>query len=270
ATHRDGLHALLRRIVEVKDFPTETLLNINLPAIPGDQVKGVKVTHLGSRVFSEEIALMKDPWGKDIYWIGGGRITWTGDADSDFRATSDGYISVTPLHLDMTNYDLLEVVHKWFRETEPRGERGRRHLWRVPCPVGRNAPGTRHPRSRGAQGIRRDSAASVRSRSGAPPGVRGCRAPHRQRPDHFTAVHAGAVSRGTATDREGESARDRHRIGVPDRAAGRARRHGLLGGTGRDAGARRPAGAAPGGCDERVGAARRRDAGVERLRALRR
>src|SRR2546430_6572893 len=58
ATHKEGLHALLRRIVDVRDFPTETLLNINLPAIPGDQVKGVKVTHLGSRVFSEEIALM--------------------------------------------------------------------------------------------------------------------------------------------------------------------------------------------------------------------
>src|SRR3989441_1259448 len=114
ATHKEGLHAPLRRIVDGKDFPTETLLNINLPAIPGDEVKGVKVTHLGSRVFSEEIALMKDPWGKDIYWIGGGRITWTGDADSDFRATSDGYISVTPLHMDMTNYDLLEVVRKWF------------------------------------------------------------------------------------------------------------------------------------------------------------
>src|SRR6266550_2977014 len=97
-THKDGLRSLL---------------NINLPALPGDQVKGVKVTHLGSRVFSEEIALMKDPWGKEIYWIGGGRITWSGDADSDFRATSDGYISVTPLHMDMTNYDLLEVVRKW-------------------------------------------------------------------------------------------------------------------------------------------------------------
>src|SRR6266568_4932233 len=112
-THKDGLRSLLKRIVEVKDFPKETLLNINLPALPGDQVKGVKVTHLGSRVFSEEIALMKDPWGKEIYWIGGGRITWSGDADSDFRATSDGYISVTPLHMDMTNYDLIEVVWKW-------------------------------------------------------------------------------------------------------------------------------------------------------------
>jgi 5'/3'-nucleotidase len=78
-------------------------------------VKGVRVTHLGSRVFSEEIALMKDPWGKDIYWIGGGHITWTGGADSDFRATSDGYISVTPLHMDMTNYRLIEVVREWFR-----------------------------------------------------------------------------------------------------------------------------------------------------------
>src|SRR5438046_2487514 len=65
-THREGLRELLQHIVAVKDFPKETLLNINLPAIPGSDVKGVKVTHLGSRVFSEESALMKDPWGKKI------------------------------------------------------------------------------------------------------------------------------------------------------------------------------------------------------------
>ncbi len=112
-THRAGLERLLRGIVRVRDFPKETLLNINLPGIPGDQVKGVKVTHLGSRVFHEEIAQMKDPWGKLIYWIGGGHVTWTGGADSDFWATGDGYISVTPLHMDMTNYNLLEVVRSW-------------------------------------------------------------------------------------------------------------------------------------------------------------
>jgi 5'-nucleotidase len=77
-------------------------------------VKGVKVTHLGNRVFHEEIARMKDPWGKDIYWIGGGHVTWSGDSDSDFQATHDGYISVTPLHMDMTNYKLLEVARSWF------------------------------------------------------------------------------------------------------------------------------------------------------------
>src|SRR5207237_1306606 len=92
-THQRGLRSLLKRIVEVKDFPKETLLNINLPALPGDQVKGVKVTHLGSRVFSEEIALMKDPWGKEIYWIGGGRINLSGDADSECRANNERIIS---------------------------------------------------------------------------------------------------------------------------------------------------------------------------------
>ncbi len=112
-SHRDGLKHLIERIVKVESFPEETLLNINLPGIPGRAVKGVKVTNLGSRVFHEEIAQMKDPWGRGIYWIGGGHVTWTGGAESDFRAVNDGYISVTPLHVDMTNYELLEVVRSW-------------------------------------------------------------------------------------------------------------------------------------------------------------
>ena len=112
-SHRAGLERLLRRIVQVKTFPEETLLNINLPPIAGDQVKGVKVTHLGSRVFHEEIARMNDPWGREIYWIGGGRATWSGDADSDFHAVREGYISLTPLHVDLTNYELIEVVRSW-------------------------------------------------------------------------------------------------------------------------------------------------------------
>jgi len=112
-SHRDTLRRLIERIVRVKDFPKETLLNINLPAIPGDQVKGVRATHLGSRVFHEEIARMKDPWGREIYWIGGGRVTWSGGADSDSVAVREGYISLTPLHVDMTNYDLIEVVRSW-------------------------------------------------------------------------------------------------------------------------------------------------------------
>ena len=113
ASHLAGLQRLIARITSVRQFPRDTLLNINLPPIPGDQVKGVKVTSLGSRVFHEEIARMKDPWGREIYWIGGGHVTWTGGADSDFRAVREGFVSVTPLHVDMTNYDLLEVVRGW-------------------------------------------------------------------------------------------------------------------------------------------------------------
>src|SRR2546422_8941102 len=84
-THKPGLTALLRRITQVKDFPKETLLNINLPGIPGDRVKGVKVTHLGSRVFSAEIALMKDPWGQEIYCSGGRPLTRTGGTRTGVR-----------------------------------------------------------------------------------------------------------------------------------------------------------------------------------------
>jgi 5'-nucleotidase len=112
-SYRDPLQRLIQGIVRVKDFPKDTLLNVNLPAIHGGEVKGLRVTHLGSRVFHEEIARMKDPWGRDIFWIGGGHVTWSGGEESDVRATHDGYISVTPLHVDMTNYDLLEAVRSW-------------------------------------------------------------------------------------------------------------------------------------------------------------
>jgi 5'-nucleotidase len=116
-SHRDGLQRLLQRIVRRSDFPPETLLNVNLPPISGGEVKGVRITHLGSRVFHEEIARMKDPWGREIYWIGGGHVTWSGGADSDFQAVHEGFVSVTPLHVDLTNYKLIEVVRSWNLET---------------------------------------------------------------------------------------------------------------------------------------------------------
>ena len=64
------LAALVEQITAVEVFPQNTILNINLPDRPGDQVKGLKVTTLGSRYFSESLTQMQDPWGRDIYWIG--------------------------------------------------------------------------------------------------------------------------------------------------------------------------------------------------------
>ena len=112
-TQRPWLERLVASIVRVRDFPKETLLNINLPAVPGDSIRGIRVTTLGSRVFSESLMNTKDPWGRRMYWIGGGQIAWSGREDSDFIAVKDGYISVTPLHVDLTNYGLLEVVREW-------------------------------------------------------------------------------------------------------------------------------------------------------------
>jgi 5'-nucleotidase len=79
-------------------------------------VKGLRVTKLGSRFFSESVTRMKDPWGREVFWIGGGEITWRVDADSDHAAVHQGYISVTPLHMDLTNYRLLETVRGWALE----------------------------------------------------------------------------------------------------------------------------------------------------------
>lgn len=104
---------LVRRITEVKDFPRDMVLNINLPGVPPAEVKGIRVTKLGSRYFTESISRMKDPWGREVLWIGGGSITWTGRADSDNEAIKQGFVSVTPLHMDLTNYPLLDTVRGW-------------------------------------------------------------------------------------------------------------------------------------------------------------
>jgi 5'-nucleotidase len=59
---------------------------------------------------------MSDPWGRRIYWIGGGSAEWSGEPDSDFRAVRDGYVSVTPLHMDLTHFDVLSSAGDWWRD----------------------------------------------------------------------------------------------------------------------------------------------------------
>jgi len=115
-TYRPMLVQLVRQITSVPNFPDQTLLNINLPRVPASEVLGIQVTKLGSRFFSESLTRMKDPWGREIFWIGGGTITWTGTENSDHLAVAEGYVSVTPLHMDLTNYSLLETVKGWSLE----------------------------------------------------------------------------------------------------------------------------------------------------------
>jgi 5'-nucleotidase len=105
--------ALLSSILGQERFPVDTLLSINLPPVAPSDVKGVRVTSLGRRRYSESLTRAKDPSGREYFWIGGGVTSWRGREDSDFRAVQDGFVSVTPLHLDLTNYLLIEEIRGW-------------------------------------------------------------------------------------------------------------------------------------------------------------
>ena len=107
------LEGFLRQILTREAFPPHTLLNVNLPAIPADEVKGIRVTSLGRRQYSDSITKALDPKGREYYWIGGDISAWAGGEEADYRAVQSGFISVTPLKLDLTNYELLEEIRRW-------------------------------------------------------------------------------------------------------------------------------------------------------------
>jgi 5'-nucleotidase len=87
-------------------LPRDVMLNVNVPNELIKNIKGFKITQRGHRKYTGRVTNAKDPNGGDIYWIAG-RPSDTHEEGSDVTAVTDGYISVTPLHLDMTRYDLL-------------------------------------------------------------------------------------------------------------------------------------------------------------------
>ena len=110
------LTRLLRHLTSLPRFPETTLLNVNLPPLRATEIKGVRLTRLGRRVYSNSLQPMRDPWGRQIFWIGGGSMDWSGGEDSDFQAIQDGFVSVTPLHLDLTHRDMLDAAETWWRD----------------------------------------------------------------------------------------------------------------------------------------------------------
>ncbi|CAI4033657.1 5'-nucleotidase SurE [Nitrospira tepida] len=104
---------VVARAVLRHGLPPGTLLNVNVPNRPRAGIKGIRVTRLSRRRFENPIIEKTDPRGRKYYWIAGTRITWTKQADSDYAALRRGFVSVTPLHLDMTNEEALEALQQW-------------------------------------------------------------------------------------------------------------------------------------------------------------
>lgn len=100
-------------------LPHPMLLNVNIPDLPLEQIRGLRVTHLGKRVYKDEIIAKFDPRGRPYYWIGGEPPVWDPDEDSDFGATEEGFVSITPLHVDWTDFRGIEVLRTWLEVREP-------------------------------------------------------------------------------------------------------------------------------------------------------
>jgi 5'-nucleotidase len=89
------------------DMDKTTLLNVNVPARPQQDIKGVRITRLGVRNYGNLFEERRDPRGNIYYWMGGGIIAEKQEPDSDVLAVEQGYVSVTPIHLDLTDYNLI-------------------------------------------------------------------------------------------------------------------------------------------------------------------
>lgn len=94
------------------EIPADTLLNVNVPNLPESQIKGVSLTRQGKRRYGDAIVEKVDPRGRKYYWIGGNKLDFIDAEGTDFNATSKGHISVTPLHLDLTNYQSLKDLQQ--------------------------------------------------------------------------------------------------------------------------------------------------------------
>jgi 5'-nucleotidase len=102
---------------EMTDFPdkSDTILNINVPDLPWDQIKGFQATRLGRRHKAEPVITDKDPRGHAIYWVGPPGEEQDAGKGTDFHAIKQGYISVTPIHIDLTRYQALDTTANWLK-----------------------------------------------------------------------------------------------------------------------------------------------------------
>jgi 5'/3'-nucleotidase len=105
--------ARLAEIVMRRGLPRDTFLNINVPDIPGDSLGAPRITRQGKRSYEGMIVDKVDPRGRNYYWIGSLEMNFHDIEGTDYHAVSRGHISITPLHLDLTNYDSFRELEAW-------------------------------------------------------------------------------------------------------------------------------------------------------------
>lgn len=99
--------------VIAKSLPEGVLLNVNVPCLPEGEIKGIQITRQGLRVYQDALDARKDPRGRPYYWIGGDFPTGVAEDGADFGTLAEGFVSVTPLQLDLTAYQAMDSLKKW-------------------------------------------------------------------------------------------------------------------------------------------------------------
>ena len=113
--------ALLVERLRMDPLPADTILNMNVPDLPWEAIRGFEVTRLGHRHRAEPVIRMMDPRGTPMYWIGPAGPGQDAGPGTDFDAVRRGFISITPIHVDLTRYQALEQVAGWVAEISTAG-----------------------------------------------------------------------------------------------------------------------------------------------------
>ena len=114
--HYESASMAIGRLVESiteSGLPKDSILNVNVPDLPWHEIKGFRATRLGARHKSEGVIVDKDPRGEAIYWVGPPGDEQDAGEGTDFHAIKNGFVSVTPLQIDITRYDSLKNLHTW-------------------------------------------------------------------------------------------------------------------------------------------------------------
>jgi len=110
-----GVRVAIEMVERIKLHPlnADTILNVNVPDLPYDELKGYQATRLGYRHKAEPVVKTTDPRGHAIYWVGPAGTEQDAGPGTDFYAVREGYVSVTPLKIDLTRHELLPEMQSW-------------------------------------------------------------------------------------------------------------------------------------------------------------
>lgn len=116
--HYDTAAQVAKSLVErlqIEPLPADTILNVNIPDLPISELRGIQVTRLGTRHIAEPTIKTVDPRGRRIYWVGQPGPEQDAGPGTDFYAVNMGYVSITPLHLDLTHHKVFDQLSHWIQ-----------------------------------------------------------------------------------------------------------------------------------------------------------